>query len=57
VIVRYHLTPDIWLTPLMILGTQWYILFNVVAGASAFPGDLLEAATNFRVSGWIRRPP
>jgi NitT/TauT family transport system permease protein len=52
VIVRYHLTPDIWLTPLMILGTQWYILFNVVAGASAFPGDLLEAATNFRVSGW-----
>ena len=53
VIVRYHLTPDIWLTPLMILGTQWYILFNVVAGASAFPGDLLEAASNFRVSGWI----
>jgi NitT/TauT family transport system permease protein len=52
VIIRYHLTPDIWLTPLMILGTQWYILFNVVAGASAFPGDLLEAAANFRVGGW-----
>ncbi len=53
VIVRWHLTPDIWLTPLMILGTQWYILFNVVAGASAFPGDLQEVAKNFRVGGWL----
>ncbi|MBV9785494.1 MAG: ABC transporter permease subunit [Acidisphaera sp.] len=52
-IVRYRLTPDIWLTPLMILGTQWYILFNVVAGAAAFPGDLREAAANFRVNGWL----
>ena len=32
------LNPDIWLSPLMILGTQWYILFNVIAGASAIPG-------------------
>jgi NitT/TauT family transport system permease protein len=57
VIVRYHLTPDIWLTPLMILGTQWYILFNVIAGASAFPGDLQEAAKNFHVGGllWWRK--
>jgi NitT/TauT family transport system permease protein len=57
VIVRFHLNTDIWLTPLMILGTQWYILFNVIAGASAFPGDLLEAASNFRVGGllWWRR--
>ncbi len=56
-IVRYHGSPDIWLTPLMILGTQWYILFNVIAGASAFPGDLLEASQNFRVGGflWWRR--
>jgi NitT/TauT family transport system permease protein len=45
--------PDIWLTPLMILGTQWYILFNVVAGASAFPGDLQEASKNFQVGGWL----
>ncbi|HEX7385878.1 MAG TPA: ABC transporter permease subunit [Castellaniella sp.] len=51
-IVRWHLTPDIWLSPLMILGTQWYILFNVIAGASAFPGDLKEAASNFHVGGW-----
>lgn len=52
-IVRWHLDPDIWLTPLMVLGTQWYILFNVVAGAAAFPGDLREAARNFRVGGWL----
>jgi NitT/TauT family transport system permease protein len=56
-IVFFHLNPDIWLTPLMILGTQWYILFNVVAGAAAFPGDLREAASNFRVGGllWWRK--
>ncbi len=52
-IVRFAGNPDIWLTPLMILGTQWYILFNVIAGASAFPGDLQEAARNLRVGGWL----
>ncbi len=51
-IVANHASPDIWLSPLMILGTQWYILFNVIAGASAFPNDLLEAAGSFRVRGW-----
>lgn len=56
-IVYFHLSPDIWLTPLMVLGTQWYILFNVIAGAAAFPGDLREAAANFRVGGllWWRK--
>jgi NitT/TauT family transport system permease protein len=53
VIVYFHLDPNVWLTPLMVLGTQWYILFNVVAGAAAFPGDLREAAANFRVSGGL----
>ena len=52
-IVYFHLNADIWLTPLMILGTQWYILFNVVAGAAAYPGDLREVASNFRVGGWL----
>jgi NitT/TauT family transport system permease protein len=56
-IVYFHLSADIWLTPLMILGTQWYILFNVIAGAAAYPGDLREAADNFRVGGllWWRK--
>jgi NitT/TauT family transport system permease protein len=51
-IVRFDLSPAIWLSPLMILGTQWYILFNVIAGASAFPSDFREAAASFRISGW-----
>ncbi len=53
IIVHYALDPNIWLTPLMVLGTQWYILFNVIAGAAAFPADLLEASDNFRVGGWL----
>ncbi|MFW0754186.1 ABC transporter permease [Pseudomonas sp. H11T01] len=53
VILRYQLNPDIWLSPLIVLGTQWYILFNVIAGASAFPNDFREAATNFRIRGWL----
>jgi len=51
-IVRGHGNADIWLSPLMILGTQWYILFNVIAGASVFPGDLREASANFGIKGW-----
>lgn len=51
-IVRYSVDPNIWLSPLMILGTQWYILFNVIAGASAFPTDLREAAGSFHLKGW-----
>jgi NitT/TauT family transport system permease protein len=53
VIVHFSLNRDIWLTPLMILGTQWYILFNVIAGAAAFPGDLLEVSANFQIGGWL----
>ena len=53
VIVRYGLNANVWLSPLMILGTQWYILFNVIAGASAFPSDLKEAAQSFHVKGWL----
>ncbi len=52
-IVFFRLSPDVWLTPLMVLGTQWYILFNVVAGAAAFPGDMREAAASFRLTGWL----
>jgi NitT/TauT family transport system permease protein len=51
-IVRYGLNANVWLSPLMILGTQWYILFNVIAGASAFPSDLREAAGSFHLKGW-----
>jgi len=51
-IVSFHLNPDIWLSPLMVLGTQWYILFNVIAGASVLPNDLREAARLFGLRRW-----
>lgn len=37
---------------LMLLGTQWYILFNVIAGAMAIPNDLREVTAGFRFSRW-----
>ena len=52
-IVAFALDPNIWLSPLMILGTQWYILFNVIAGASALPSELRDAARNLRIGGWL----
>jgi NitT/TauT family transport system permease protein len=51
-VVTFHLNPDIWLSGLIIFGTQWYIVFNTIGGAAAFPNDLREAAANFRVHGW-----
>jgi NitT/TauT family transport system permease protein len=53
VIVAWQLDPNIWLSPLMILGTQWYILFNVIAGASALPAELRACGASFRVRGWL----
>jgi NitT/TauT family transport system permease protein len=52
-IVKFQLNVEIWVTPLMILGTQWYILFNVIAGASNIPRELYLAADNFGLKGWI----
>ena len=53
VIVAWKLDPNIWLSPLMILGTQWYILFNVIAGAVAIPAELRAVGVNLRVRGWL----
>ena len=39
---------------LMLLGTQWYVLFNVIAGAMAIPTDLREVADVFRFGEWDR---
>ncbi len=52
-IARFGLNPEIWLSPLMIFGTQWYILFNVIAGASGIPTELKLAARNFGLRGWL----
>ena len=53
VIVAWNLNPDIWLSPLLVLGTQWYILFNVIAGARTIPKELLDAGDNFGVKGLL----
>lgn len=53
-LVHLRLTPNVWLSPLMVFGTQWYILFNVVAGASVLPGELRLAAANLGLSGWLK---
>lgn len=53
-IVTFHLNVELWVTLLMMIGVQWYILFNVIAGASLIPKDLLQATDNFAVKGWLR---
>jgi NitT/TauT family transport system permease protein len=52
IVLAFNLDPNIWLSLLIVFGTQWYIVFNVIAGAQAFPNDLREAAANFHVRGW-----
>lgn len=52
-IVAYDLNVNIWTAPLIILGTQWYILFNVIAGASNIPKELRLLTENFGVKRWL----
>jgi NitT/TauT family transport system permease protein len=51
-VLAYNLNTNIWLSFLIIFGTQWYIVFNTIGGAAAFPNDLREAAANLHVRGW-----
>jgi NitT/TauT family transport system permease protein len=53
-IVHYHLNINIWVSPLMILGAQWYILFNVIAGASVLPRELHDTVSVLQVKGWLK---
>lgn len=50
--VRFHVALNWGSILLLMLGTQWYILFNVIAGAMSVPGDLREAAMVFHLKGW-----
>jgi len=52
-ILRFNANKEIWLSPLIILGTQWYIVFNVIAGASALPADFRYVARNLGLKRWI----
>lgn len=53
-ILRYKLNVEIWTAPLMILGTQWYILFNVIAGTTSIPQELKLAAKNMQLRGLVK---
>ncbi len=53
-LIHFGVSLDIGGILLMALGAQWYILFNVIAGAQSIPNDLREMAANMRVSGWER---
>jgi NitT/TauT family transport system permease protein len=53
-LILTHISLDIGGIVLMALGSQWYILFNVIAGASAIPSDLREATRLMGVRGWLR---
>lgn len=51
-IVTLHLNVNIWTAPLMVLGTQWYILFNVIAGTMNIPTEMKLMARNMQLRGW-----
>jgi len=53
-IVHFDLNVNFWTAPLIILGTQWYILFNVIAGTTMIPKELLMATRLFGVHGWVK---
>ncbi len=52
-IATYGLDVNIWCAPLMVLGTQWYILFNVIAGAAALPKNLKNAVGLMHLKGFL----
>ncbi|MBF6593770.1 MAG: ABC transporter permease subunit [Thermaceae bacterium] len=51
-IVHFKLNPEFWTAPLMVLGTQWYVTFNIIAGATSLPSDLKEVAQVTHLKGW-----
>ena len=50
--IKYNIPIGLGSIALMAMGTQWYVLFNVIAGAMAIPNDLKEAATTYGLKGW-----
>lgn len=52
-ILRYGLNVEVWCAPLMILGTQWYILFNVISAVRSIPKETLYAIRSLRIRGWL----
>jgi NitT/TauT family transport system permease protein len=53
-IVHYHLNVNIWSSPLIVLGMQWYILFNVIAGTMSLDADLQQAVASLRLTRFAK---
>lgn len=56
-IITWHQELNSWTIPMIMLGTQWYVLFNVIAGASMIPSQMVEASKVFNLKGlmWWRK--
>lgn len=56
-IIKYNLSVEIWTAPLLIIGTQWYILFNIIAGINNISKDLKDVVRNLGVKNllWWRK--
>jgi NitT/TauT family transport system permease protein len=47
-ITKYHLNPNIWLSTLLIISMQWYLVFNILSGMSSFPINIQNVITMIR---------
>lgn len=52
VIIMFHQNLGVWSIPIIMLGTQWYVLFNVIAGVSTLPTHMLEVTKIFHTQGY-----
>jgi NitT/TauT family transport system permease protein len=52
-VLRWHIDLEVMAVALLLTGMQWYLLFNLVAGARAMPEDLRELAAASGVKGWL----
>ncbi|CAH0536253.1 ABC transporter permease [Vibrio marisflavi] len=56
-LVATHMSLNLWTIPLIMMGTTWYVLFNVIAGVSTLPQEMRELAILFKLKGrtwWLR---
>jgi NitT/TauT family transport system permease protein len=52
--IAYHIPINWGCIALMALGSQWYILFNTIAGAQSIPTELREMTSDLEVRGWLK---
>jgi NitT/TauT family transport system permease protein len=54
ILIRFSGGLDLAAIVLMLMGTQWYVLFNIIAGAAAIPRDLVYTVETLGLRGWAR---